>query len=99
MYISCKAGVDVQIEIRGAEELSPRERQVVVLKETGQANSAIAHRLGIAEATVATLLHRARLKGYQVVIVLPGTALGLPDEGEEAKDGHSPPDDRSYGTI
>lgn len=99
MYTSCKVGANMQIEIRGVEELSPRERQVVVLKETGQANSAIARRLGIAEGTVATLLHRARLKGYQVVIVLPGTALGLPDEGEEAKDGHSPPDDGNSGTI
>ena len=44
----------MQIEIRGAEELSPRERQVVVLKESGQTNPAIARRLGIGEATVAT---------------------------------------------
>lgn len=73
----------MQIEIRGVEDLSFRERQVVVLKEEGLGNAAIAHRLGIAEATVATLLHRARVKGYQVVIILPGSALGLDGKDEE----------------
>ena len=73
----------MKIEIRGAEELSFRERQAVVLKETGTPNPLIAKRLGISQATVATLLHRARLKGYQVVIILPGSALGLGDETEK----------------
>lgn len=70
------------------EELSFRERQVVVLKETGHANAAIAKRLGINEATVATLLYRARHKGYEVVIVLPGASLGLPAEFNEEETEH-----------
>lgn len=72
----------MQIEIRGVERLSFRERQVVVLKETGLNNEGIAHRLGISASSVATLYHRARAKGYQVVIVLPGEVLGV-HEGEE----------------
>ncbi|MBC7239992.1 MAG: sigma-70 region 4 domain-containing protein, partial [Chloroflexi bacterium] len=71
-----------QIEIRKAERLSFRERQVVVLKEMGLGNEAVARRLGVAAATVATLYSRARAKGYEVVIVLPGEALGIPPEGE-----------------
>ena len=72
----------LHIEIRGAEQLSFRERQVVVLKETGQATAAIAARLGISEATVATLYRRARAKGYQVVIILDAGVLGL-DEADD----------------
>lgn len=72
----------MQIEIRGAEKLSFRERQVVVLKETGLNNEEIARRLGLSSSSVATLYHRARTKGYQVVIVLPGDILAIP-EGEE----------------
>lgn len=77
----------MHVEIRGAEKLSFRERQVVVLKESGAAAAAIAARLGIAEATVATLYKRARAKGYQVVIILDAGVLGLdepdgPDEDE-----------------
>lgn len=83
----------MQIEIRGMEKLSFRERQVVVLKETGNSTEAIARRLGITPATVATLFNRARSKGYQVVAVIPGDALGLfdpdplEDEDEEAGTG------------
>jgi len=72
----------VHIEIRGAERLSRRERQVVALKEMGYSNSAIARRLQLGVATVATLFQRAKAKGYQVVIVLPGDPLGLFDPGE-----------------
>lgn len=72
----------MQVEIRGAERLSFRERQVVVLKETGESGEGIARRLGISPATVATLYARAKAKGYQVVIVLDGDALGLYDPGE-----------------
>lgn len=68
------------LEIRKAERLSFRERQVVVLKEMGLSNEAVARRLGIAATTVATLYNRARSKGYEVVIVLPGEALGIPPE-------------------
>lgn len=75
----------MNIEIRGAEKLSFRERQVVVLKETGQSTESIARRLGLSPSSVATLYNRARQKGYEVTIVLPGRAL-LPDE-EELEDG------------
>ncbi len=67
----------MQIEIRGAERLSHRERQVVVLKETGFSAADIASRLGISEATVATLFNRAKNKGYQVVIVISGDPLNI----------------------
>ncbi|NLK00436.1 MAG: sigma-70 family RNA polymerase sigma factor [Clostridia bacterium] len=67
----------MNIEIRGVEKLSFRERQVVVLKEMGKGNEEIAEQLSIKPSTVATLLNRARNKGYQVVIVLPGDTLGL----------------------
>ena len=75
----------LQIEIRGAEKLSFRERQVVTLKEMGFSNDQVAARLGIGTSTVATLFGRARAKGYAVVIVIPGHSLGLfgpDDEGE-----------------
>jgi transposase len=67
----------VHIEIRGAERLSFRERQVVVLKETGYSTQAIAERLGLSQSTVATLYNRAKQKGYQVVIVISGDPLNL----------------------
>ncbi|MGD0622946.1 MAG: sigma-70 region 4 domain-containing protein [Thermacetogeniaceae bacterium] len=68
----------MQLEIRGAERLSFREKQAVVLKETGHSNEGIARQLGVNSATVATLLSRARAKGYQAVIIIP-TNLGLFD--------------------
>ncbi|GEA14563.1 DNA-directed RNA polymerase sigma-70 factor [Moorella sp. E308F] len=67
----------VQIEIRGAEKLSFRERQVVALKEMGLSNEEVARRLNLSTSSVATLYHRARTKGYQVVIVMPGDVLGI----------------------
>lgn len=73
----------MQIEIRGVERLSHRERQVVALKELGYSNAAIARRLQISVASVATLFQRAKAKGYQVVIVLPGDPLNLFEPGEE----------------
>lgn len=75
----------MKIEIRGAEKLSFRERQVVTLKEMGFSNDQVAGRLGISTSTVATLFGRARAKGYEVVIIIPGHSLGLfgpDDEGE-----------------
>jgi DNA-directed RNA polymerase specialized sigma24 family protein len=76
----------LQLEIRGAERLSFRERQVVVLRETGRSNEAVARQLGLSPATVATLMARAKAKGYQVVIVVGGDPLALfggqEDEGE-----------------
>lgn len=67
----------MKVEIRGAEKLSFRERQVVVLKEMGYSNEQIAQHLEISSSTVATLFSRARTKGYEVVVVIPGTHLGL----------------------
>lgn len=66
----------MHLEIRGAEKLSFREKQAVILKETGCSNEEIARRMGVNATTVATLLNRARSKGYEVVIVIP-TTLGL----------------------
>lgn len=73
----------MQIEIRGAERLSFRERQVVALKEMGHSNEAVAKRLGLASGTVATLYNRAKTKGYQVVMILSGDPLGLYDSADE----------------
>lgn len=72
----------MKIEIRGAEKLSFRERQVVVLKETGKTTDEICRTLNISPSTVATLYNRARTKGYEVVIIIPGGALGLFNEEE-----------------
>ncbi|NLU51170.1 MAG: sigma-70 family RNA polymerase sigma factor [Syntrophomonadaceae bacterium] len=73
----------MKIEIRGAEKLSFRERQVVVLKETGKSTETIARTLGITPSTVSTLYNRARSKGYEVVIVIPGEALGITEVEED----------------
>jgi DNA-binding CsgD family transcriptional regulator len=70
-------GRRLHVEIRGAEKLSFRERQVVALKESGSSAAEIAGRLQVTEATVATLYRRARAKGYLVVIVLDAGVLGL----------------------
>ncbi|NLL18325.1 MAG: sigma-70 family RNA polymerase sigma factor [Clostridia bacterium] len=67
----------MRMEIRGVEKLSFRERQVVALKETGKTSEQIAKQLGLSASTVATLYNRARTKGYEVVIIVPGEALGL----------------------
>lgn len=75
----------MQVEIRGAEKLSFRERQVVALKEMGYSAQAIADKLKISTATVATLYNRAKTKGYQVVIVISGDPLNL-FEGEEPEE-------------
>ncbi|MCL6560746.1 MAG: sigma-70 region 4 domain-containing protein [Firmicutes bacterium] len=67
----------MKIEIRGVERLSFRERQVVALKEMGYSTDRIAKQLGLSASSVATLYNRARTKGYEVVIVIPGHNLGL----------------------
>ncbi|HBT20674.1 MAG TPA: RNA polymerase subunit sigma-70 [Peptococcaceae bacterium] len=72
----------MNIEIRGVEKLSFRERQVVALKEMGKSNEEVARILNLKPSTVATLYNRARSKGYQVVIVLPGETLGIFDSFE-----------------
>ncbi|HHV43801.1 MAG TPA: sigma-70 family RNA polymerase sigma factor [Firmicutes bacterium] len=80
----------MQIEIRGVEKLSFRERQVVALKEMGYSNDEVAQRLGISKGSVATLYNRAKVKGYQVVIVLAGDPLGIlgdvPEEDPSKED-------------
>lgn len=67
----------MKIEIRGVEKLSFRERQVVTLKETGHSTEEVAKTLNLSPSTVATLFNRARTKGYEVVIILHGSTLGL----------------------
>lgn len=69
--------ISMKIEIRGAEKLSFRERQVVVLKEMGKSTEEITSILKVSASTVATLYNRARNKGYEVVIVLPGDVMGI----------------------
>jgi FixJ family two-component response regulator len=73
----------VKIEIRGAERLSFREKQVVTLKESGYSAKAIAQSLSLAESTIATLYNRARAKGYETVIVIPGVVLKIFEAEEE----------------
>lgn len=75
----------MKIEIRGVEKLSFRERQVVALKEMGKSTEEISKTLKISASTVATLYNRARSKGYEVVIILPGDTLGI-FNGEDSKD-------------
>lgn len=77
----------MQLEIRGLEKLSFRERQVVALKETGANNETVAKRLGLSPATVATLYNRAKAKGYQVVLVIAGDPLGVMSGVEEGGEG------------
>ncbi|MDD2568938.1 MAG: sigma factor-like helix-turn-helix DNA-binding protein [Clostridia bacterium] len=76
----------MQMEIRGAERLSFREKQVVTLKEMGQATDAIAKKLNISASSVATMYNRAKAKGYQVVIVLSGDPLAIFSEEEAGND-------------
>jgi len=73
----------VKVEIRGVEKLSFRERQVVALKEMGRSNEETARVLGISASTVATLFNRARVKGFEVVIILSGDCLGIYGGREE----------------
>ena len=73
----------MQIEIRGAEKLSFREKQVVVMKETGRSASEISKTLGLSSSYVATIYNRARTKGYEVVIVISGDVLGINQADEE----------------
>lgn len=73
----------MKIEIRGAEKLSFREKQVVTLKEMGYSSEKIARQLKLSTSTIATLYNRARTKGYEAVIIIPGEALGIFEHDEE----------------
>ena len=64
-------------EIRGLEKLSFRERQAVMLKESGKTSEEISKILNISLNTVSTLLARAKSKGYQVVGIINDIELGL----------------------
>ncbi len=78
----------MRIEIRGAEKLSFREKQAVVLKESGKTTGEISSMLNLSPGTVSTMLNRARSKGYEVVIVIPGSVLGIlsgEDDADEEK--------------
>ncbi len=77
----------MKIEIRNAQNLSFREKQVVALKESGVSATKISKQLKLAESTVATLYQRARAKGYESVIVLDGDILGL-YESDGSEDDH-----------
>lgn len=76
----------LKIEIRGVERLSFRERQVVTMKEMGYSTDYIAKQLGLVASTVSTLYSRARTKGYEVVIIIPGQNLGIFGTQEEEED-------------
>ena len=73
----------MKIEIRGAEKLSFREKQVVTLKEMGYSSEKIARQLKLSTSTIATLYNRARTKGYEAVIIIPGEALGIFEHEEK----------------
>jgi len=53
----------------------------------GYSTENITRQLGLSAGTVATLYNRARNKGYEVVIVIPGNSMGLfgIDDEEETK--------------
>ena len=67
----------MHIEIRGLEKLSFRERQAVMLKESGKSQEQIAKKLHLSPSSVATLLNRAKGKGYEIVCIIPESELGL----------------------
>ena len=77
----------MHLEIRGLEKLSFRERQAVMLKESGQSLEQIGKRLKLSTSSVATLLTRAKGKGYEIVCIIPGGELGL--GGDEEIEGDS----------
>ena len=49
----------------------------------GYSNEDVAKKLNLSSSTVATLYSRARSKGYQVVIIIPGDSMRLFDQKEE----------------
>jgi DNA-directed RNA polymerase specialized sigma24 family protein len=74
-------------EIRGLEKLSFRERQAVMLKESGRSSEEIAKILNISQSTVSTILVRAKAKGYKIVGILQDSEIGLDfSQAEEDRD-------------
>lgn len=69
--------MQLHLEIRGLEKLSFRERQAVVLKESGKSQEQIAKKLHLSPSSVATLLNRAKGKGYEIVCIIPEAEFGL----------------------
>lgn len=67
----------MHLEIRGLEKLSFRERQAIVLKESGKSQEQIAKKLHLSPSSVATLLNRAKGKGYEIVCIIPEAEFGL----------------------
>lgn len=67
----------MHLEIRGLEKLSFRERQAIVLKESGKTQEQIAKKLHLSPSSVATLLNRAKGKGYEIVCIIPEAEFGL----------------------
>ncbi|ADY54578.1 RNA polymerase, sigma-24 subunit, ECF subfamily [Syntrophobotulus glycolicus DSM 8271] len=67
----------MHVEIRGLERLSFRERQAVILKESGNSIEKIARILKISTSSVSTILARAKTKGYQIIAIIPENELGL----------------------
>lgn len=73
-------------EIRGLEKLSFRERQAVMLKESGRSSEDIAGILGISSSSVSTLLARAKVKGYQIIGIIQDHEFGVNYPLEDDKD-------------
>ncbi|NLM21851.1 MAG: hypothetical protein GX207_08925 [Peptococcaceae bacterium] len=70
-------------EIRGLEKLSYRERQAVMLKESGHSSEDIAKILNVAPSSVATLLARSKAKGYQIVGIIHDNEFGIATSSTE----------------
>jgi DNA-directed RNA polymerase specialized sigma24 family protein len=48
-----------------------------MLKESGRSSEEVARILNVSVASVATMLARAKAKGYQIVGIIPDSQLGL----------------------
>lgn len=79
----------MHLEIRGLEKLSFRERQAVVLKESGKSLEQIAKKLHLSPSSVATLLNRAKNKGYEIVCIISEAEFGLGGNDFEEDDPES----------
>jgi DNA-directed RNA polymerase specialized sigma24 family protein len=64
-------------EIRGLEKLSYRERQAVMLKESGHSSEDIAKILHVGINSVSSMLARAKAKRYQIVGIIHENEFGI----------------------